>query len=177
MHFKEKDMLKVVSVGIMIAIMISGCDYKYKSNCKQAQYISIKELRENYPKISAPREIDKAAKIYNYKDGDILLINERNKGIHVINNRVKETPQNIAFIEIPGNIDMAVKDGYMYVDSFTDLLVLDIRDINSIKTVYRKEKVFPYDAMQAVDKRDDKMGGECYDYDYTKTDAFVIGFK
>ena len=159
---------------IMIAIMISGCDYKYKSHCKKAEYISAKDLRAKYPKISPAREIGKAAKIYTYKDGDILLINELNKGIHVINNRVKESPQNISFIEIPGNVDMAIKDGYLYVDSFTDLLVLDIRNIDDIKTVYRKEKVFAYDAMQAVP---DKESGECYDYDYDKKDAFVIGFK
>jgi len=173
MHFDKGEKLKIVSMAIMIVIMISGCDYKYENPCKKAKYISAEELRADYPKVSAPREIGKAAKIYNYMDGDILLVNEKNKGIHVINNRVRETPQNIAFIEIPGNIDMAVKDGYLYVDSFTDLLVLDIRDINDIKTVYRKEKVFPYDAMQAADK----TSGECYDYDYSKTDAFVIGFK
>ncbi len=166
-------MVKVSAVVIMIAIMISGCEYKYDNPCKKAIYMSAEELRADYPKISAAREIGTAAKIYNYMDGEIILINERNKGIHVVNNRVKETPQNISFIEIPGNIDMAVKDGYMYVDSFTDLLVLDIRDINDIKTVYRKEKVFPYDAMQAADK----TTGECYDYDYKKTDAFVIGYK
>ncbi|HIP46884.1 MAG TPA: hypothetical protein EYG95_04940 [Campylobacterales bacterium] len=164
--------MKRVSIAIMIVIMMSGCIEKYESGCKKAKYITAENLRANYPKISAPREIEKAAKIYNYMNGDIILVNEKNKGIHVVNNRVKETPQNIAFIEIPGNIDMAVKDGYMYVDSFVDLLVLDIRDINDIKTVYRKEKVFHYDAMQAVDK----VNGECYDYDY-KTDAFVIGFK
>jgi len=173
MHFKESGVLKISSIAIMIVIMISGCEYKYDNPCKKAVYMSAEELREDYPKISSAREIGTAAKIYNYMDGDIIFVNERNIGIHVINNRARETPENIAFIEIPGNIDMAVKDGYMYVDSFTDLLVLDIRDINDIKTVYRKEKVFPYDAMQAADK----TSGACYDYDYAKTDAFVIGFK
>jgi hypothetical protein len=159
----------------MIVLILGGCEYKYESPCKKAKYISKKELRENYPKVVAPKEVEKAAKIYNYKDGDIILINERNRGIHVINNRVRERPQNVAFIEIPGNIDMAVKDGYLYVDSFTDLVVLNIGDINDIKTVYKKEKVFPYDPMQAAPIAD-KESGECYDYDY-KDDAFVIGFE
>ncbi len=172
-NFNRGEYVRTMFTTIMIAIMISGCDYKYENPCKKAKYISTEDLRANYPKISAPKQIEKAAKIYNYMDGEILLINERNKGIHVVNNRVRETPQNIAFIEIPGNIDMAVKDGYMYVDSFTDLIVLDIRNINDIKTVYRKEKVFPYDPMQTVDK----TSGECYNYDYNKKDAFVIGFK
>ena len=164
--------MKRVSMVIMIAIMISGCDYKYKSHCKKAKYISVKELRANYPKVSAPREVEKAAKIYNYLDGDIILINEKNKGIHVINNRVRETPQNVAFIEIPGNVDMAVKDGYLYVDSFTDLVVLDIRDIAHIKTVNRKEDIFHSNPYQMNLSKDD---GECYDYDYSQHGFFVIG--
>ncbi len=158
------------------ALVFAGCDYVYDSPCKKVKYISAKALRANYPKVSAPREIEKAAKIYNYKDGDILLINERNKGIHIIDNRVRETPVNVGFIEIPGNIDMAVNSGYLYVDSFTDLIVLDIRDIHNVKTVYRKEDIFPYDPMQAV--RDlQKEDGVCYEYDDSKRDAFVIGFK
>ncbi len=168
--------MKRVNMVIMIAIMISGCDYKYKSHCKKAQYISAKELRENFPKVSAPIEVEKAGKIYNYLDGDIILINEKNKGIHVINNRVRETPQNVAFIEIPGNVDMAVKNGYLYVDSFSDLVVLDIRDIAHIKTVSTKEKVFHYDQYQ-MEPSVEKGSGECYDYDYNKKDAFVIGYK
>jgi ABC-type antimicrobial peptide transport system permease subunit len=167
--------MKIVGIGIMIVLIFGGCEYKYESPCKKAKYISKKELRENYPKVVAPKAVEKAAKIYNYKDGEIILINEQNKGIHLINNRVRETPQNVAFIEIPGNIDMAVKDGYLYVDSFTDLLVLNIKDIKNIQLVYRKEKVFPYDVMQAVPVAD-KESGECYDYDY-KNDAFVIGFE
>ncbi len=165
--------------AVAVAFGMSGCDYKTpKSHCKKAVYITKKELRESYPKVVAPREIEKAAKIYNYRDGDILLINEENKGIHVIDNRVRETPKNVAFIEIPGNIDMAVKNDYLYVDSFTDLLVLDISDIGNIRLVHRKKDLFPYDMYQAERHNGfDKSGDQCYDYDYTKQDAFVIGYE
>ena len=167
--------MRIIGLAIMMFIMMHGCSKKYDDKCKDAEYISVEKLRADYPRISAAREIEKAAKIYNYQDGEILLVNERNKGIHVINNRVKETPVRVSFIEIPGNVDMAVKDGYLYVDSFTDLLVMDIRNINDVKTIYRKEKIFPYDAMQAVASL--KEDGECYRYDTSKKDVFVIGFR
>ena len=118
--------MKVLSFVIMIAFIMSGCEEKYKyDGCHEAKVISYKQLRTEYPKVEQGREIGKAAKIYNYKNGDILLINERNKGIHVVDNRIKhKVTKGDHFIEIPGNVDMAVKDGYLYADSFTDMLVL-----------------------------------------------------
>ena len=164
---------QTTTTPMVATFYIKSQNWNFSNPCKKVKYISAKELRANYPKIVAPTEVEKAAKIYNYKDGEIILINEKNKGIHIIDNRVKETPKNVAFIEIPGNVDMAIKDGYLYVDSFTDLVVMDIRDINAIKTVYRKEKVFSYDPYTMLDQ----SKGECYDYDSRKEDAFIIGSK
>ncbi len=31
-----------------------------------------------------------------------------------------------------GNIDMAVKDGYLYADSFMDMVIFDIRNLDNI---------------------------------------------
>lgn len=158
----------------MIVFIMSGCEKKYNYNgCHEAKVLSYKELRADYPKVKSGQKIGKAAKIYNYKDGDILLINEKNKGIHVVDNRIKhKVTKGDYFIEIPGNVDMAVKDGYLYADSFTDLVVLDIRDISNIKTVSRKEAIFAEDFRQAV--RDDMTKNKCSNY---STGGFVIGYK
>ena len=157
----------------MIAFIMSGCEEKYNYNgCHKTKVISYKQLRTDYPKVKAGQEIGKAAKIYNYKNGDILLINESNKGIHVVDNRIKhKVTKGDYFIEIPGNVDMAVKNDYLYVDSFTDLIVLDIRDISDIKVVSRKEAIFPEDFYQAV--RDDMRKNRCPE----DSDGFVIGYE
>ncbi len=169
-------MLKSLSAIAMIVFIFSGCDYKYKDPCKKAPTISAEDLREHYPKVTAPKKIEKAAKIYNYKDGDILLINEKNRGIHLIDNRNPQNPINLNFIEIPGNIDMAVKGNYLYVDSFTDLVVLDIHDLHDIKTVYRKEDIFPYNRRQAIDDMQNNSN-ECYRYDAGIESGFYIWFN
>jgi hypothetical protein len=39
---------------------------------------------------------------------------------------------------------MAVKDGYLMVDSFMDLVVIDINNMNNIKEVNRSIDIFPY---------------------------------
>lgn len=134
-------------------LVLGGCtDKKSYKGCHDPIYISYESLRSDYPAVSAPREITEAAKIYVY--GDILLVNEKNIGIHVIDNRVRTSPQAKYFIDIPGNIDMAVKEGYLYVDSFMDLVILDIRDIDNIQTVRRKNEIFPYDDTQALSEED-----------------------
>ena len=168
-------MNRVVLGAITMLILMSGCEEKYKyTGCHEPKTLSLEELRSEYPKFLEGKEIGKAAKIYNYKNGDILLINERNKGIHVVDNRVEKrgkVSKGDKFIQIPGNVDMAVKDGYLYADSFTDLLVLDIRDINDIKLVTRKEKIFAVDYRQA--SYDDTTKDKCYYHG----SEFIIGYE
>ncbi len=168
--------IKLFIYFILASLFFTGCidindSTSYKSTCKKPRYMSYKDLRADYPAVKKPKEIDTAGKIYVF--GDILLINERNQGIHVIDNRVKETPIAKKFIEIPGNIDLAVKDGYLYVDSFIDLVVLNINDINNITVVDRKEEVFPYNHLQALSEEDlDKY--RCYP---DENKGVVVGYK
>ena len=55
-----------------------------------------------------------------------LFVNERGKGVHIINNTDPKNPDNMAFISIPGNYDMAAKGNWLYADNVSDLLVFDI---------------------------------------------------
>jgi hypothetical protein len=151
-------MVMKISLVLVLALVFMGCtdkygDDSYEGNDCSYKSMTYKELRADYPKVKKPREIKVAGKIYNYKDGDIILVNEENLGIHVIDNSDKMHPKSLSFIDLPGNIDIAVKDGYLYADSFTDLVVIDIRDINNIKVVKRKEGAFAYDKYQALENR------------------------
>mgnify|MGYP003625113283 FL=1 len=89
--------------------------------------------------VIAPIPMDESGKIYVY--GDYIFVNEKYEGVHVVDNTDPKAPQKIAFIKIPGNVDVSVKGNYLYADSITDLIVLDISDINNIKTVNRLENV------------------------------------
>ena len=88
----------------------------------------------------ASREINNPGKL-NYKDG-YLFISETKKGIHIIDNRNTSNPLNISFIVLPGNYDIATKGDYLYADSYLDLVVFDISNINSIVEVNRLENNF-----------------------------------
>ncbi len=109
---------------------------------------------ENSVEIIAPLPIDESGKIYAFDD--YVFINDKYNGIHVIDNSDPFSPNKIAFIKIPGNVDMAVKDQFLYADSISDLLVFDISDIgnislvNRLSDVLRDNIIWPFEA-DAVD--------------------------
>ncbi len=90
--------------------------------------------------VSSPQPLVKPGKIYT-KDG-YLFINELKEGIHVIDNRDPSSPKQLAFINIPGNGDIAVRDQFLYADSYMDLVTFDISNLTDIHEVARVQNVF-----------------------------------
>lgn len=102
--------------------------------------ISLAEMRSLPVGITKAQTATKTGKIYIFND--YLFINEPNKGIHIYNNANPNNPVNISFLQIPGNIDLAVHNNILYADSYIDLLAFDITAINNIKLVKRTPEVF-----------------------------------
>ncbi|OEY72937.1 LVIVD repeat-containing protein [Salegentibacter salarius] len=92
-------------------------------------------------KISEPRAIAEAGKIYTY--GDYVFINDDQKGVHIIDNTHHRNPVKIKFLEIPLNTDIAVKDNMLFANSAMDLVVFDLSEMNNIKEEGRMKNVFP----------------------------------
>ncbi|MBT8321711.1 MAG: hypothetical protein KJO90_08620 [Eudoraea sp.] len=100
--------------------------------------MSFEEFK-NSVDIIAPVPVQESGKIYAYDD--YIFVNDKYKGVHVIDNSNPENPRKISFIKIAGNVDISVKDNYLYADSITDLMVFDISDINNIQIVKRLDNV------------------------------------
>ena len=113
-------------------------------------YMSYDDLRKAV-KTTEATELVNPGKIY-FKDG-YIFINEEMKGIHIIDNRNPENPQNLSFIEIPGNIDIAVKNNILYADSYIDMIAIDISDISNPKEVKRVTDIFPYMTPPPTDEK------------------------
>lgn len=92
--------------------------------------------------IEPARKLTNPAKIY--VRGTFLFVNEFNEGVHVINNADPKSPKPIAFIKIPGNQDLELKDNVMYADNGLDLVAIDISSPQSVKILKRIDDVFPY---------------------------------
>jgi len=101
---------------------------------------TMESVRAKATPISSPIAMLKTGKIYVYQD--YLFINEPHKGIHIFNNINPSKPQAISFLNIPGNVDIAILDEKLYADSFTDLLTFDLADPASPKLLTRNKDVF-----------------------------------
>jgi hypothetical protein len=145
-----KALRTILIATFFIAVIFPGCkDVIYENDLRNVPvYLSYTELRSAVKKNSS-RELINPGKIY-FKDG-YIFINEELKGIHVIDNRDPRNPENVAFIEIPGNIDMAVKNDILYADSYIDLVSIDISDLSNPHEVDRVTNVFPYTIPQIKD--------------------------
>lgn len=131
---------------LIIAWTLGGC---LKDNCSSVyQYKIYTPVYQTMPQVRAavksegPQPVVNTGKIY-FKDG-FLFLNELNKGIHVIDDRDPSSPKNIAFLNIPGNADMAVQGNILYADSYVDMLAIDISKPENIRVVKRLDNVFPW---------------------------------
>lgn len=149
--------MKPISILLFI-VLIWSCkedDTQFEIiNVAVPQLVSKAEFRD-LVEIQSPKPINKAGKIYAYEN--YIFINDNSEGLHVIDNTNPSTPQAIAYIKIPGNEDISVKNNFLYADSAIDLVVFDISDIQNIEMVSQLEDVFSVynfqfpDDIQSVD--------------------------
>lgn len=139
-----KKLIKIFSVIMAFAAITTSCtDKSYERVTYTANtpvYMPFNDFRASFRKTEA-RDSITPGKIY-FKD-NYLFINDPGKGIHVIDNSNPSSPQKIAFYEILGNVDMAIKGNILFADSYIDLLAIDITDVNNPQEVGRLKNVFP----------------------------------
>ncbi len=100
--------IKYIFSLVILFLGFNSCvdEYTEVFTANSPVYMSYEDLREAVDYSSA-RDLEKPGKIY-FKDG-YIFVNENAKGIHIIDNKNPRDPKNIGFIEIPGNVDMAIK--------------------------------------------------------------------
>ena len=119
---------------ILSCFFFHGC---VKDTCKrtysyiyyQPVYKPVAEVLGNI-KSNSPKQVDNPGKIYML--GQYIFLNEIDKGIHVIDNSNPSAPKNIAFIDIPGNLDIAVKGTTLYADFYRDFVAIDISNPENV---------------------------------------------
>jgi hypothetical protein len=110
---------------------MSGC---LKDKCeREVTYIRVDPVFKTYSEIrstkvvsESPRELEVPGKIYFYNN--LVFINEKREGVHIIDNSQPSNPVKIRFLAIPGNDDIAVRNGILYANSYIDLLAIDLSD-------------------------------------------------
>ncbi len=127
---------------VFALIGISSCDYDCETVTRtiySRQVFDVQSLQSEIG-IVPSEEIETPGGLF-YKDG-YVFINERGKGIHILDNSTPSAPAPVAFLKIPGNYAMSARLNYLYVDSYLDLFVFDISDPKDIKQLGKQEGVF-----------------------------------
>ncbi len=141
-------MKSIVQFSVMMLItaslLITGCE---NDRCIRTEdYIAFEPVYKRIDEMRKPasfgpaRDLISPGKIFYYKG--YLLINERHEGIHVINNSDPANPTKVGFLEVLGCIDMAVHQDILYVDSYLDLVGINILNPTSPAEVNRIQDVF-----------------------------------
>ena len=115
-----------------------------------------------------PIPISNAGKLYKY--GHYILVNERYKGVHLINNQNPSVPIQVGFLQVPGSVDFAVKQNVLYVDNAVDLVAINLNNIQAITVNKRIRNAFP--AMLPPDNI-----WSSYDMAGAPDDAVIVGWE
>jgi len=144
--------MKKINLLILCLLVLVSCDKDDDQSQDQSQIQEIQvAIPETMPlsdfralvNVEEPAAIEESGKIYTYQN--LIFINDNLKGVHVIDNSNPESPVKKAFIRIPQNTDVAVRNNLLYANSGIDLVVFDISDINNIQQQSTVENVFDSD--------------------------------
>ncbi|OQP56363.1 LVIVD repeat-containing protein [Niastella populi] len=133
-----------LTITVMLVASLSGCDKEkalqtytwYEPNFK-----TLTEVRADM-KSGPAQGLKRPGKIYIF--GNYIFLNELDEGIHIFDNTQPSSPKNLAFIPIPGNVDLAVTGNVLYADSYSDLVTFDITDPKAVKPLKFMNNAFPH---------------------------------
>ena len=108
---------------------------------------------------------------------NLLFQVEQDSGIHIINYANAVSPQKLGFIRSFLCKELAVRNGFIYTNNLSDLVVIDINNPSDIREVGRTTDVFPDLATQYPQKtatnQFERIYFECPD----PAKGVVIGWK
>jgi hypothetical protein len=133
---------RLLFTALLGAACLAACDFTpHREEREGLRPIYLTKEAASRVVAGPARPLRTPGKIY-VKD-DFIFVNEMHQGIHVINNFDPERPQPVAFISIPGNVDLAIKDNILYADNYRDLVLLDIANPANIRVANRVVNALP----------------------------------
>lgn len=132
------------SAGVLLLLAGCGPEIEEPPSFAESEYEPIlmtREVLEKSIRSTNAGSIDIPGKMYRY--GDMLYISERYEGVHVIDNSDPSNPVNKGFVHIPGCVDVAVRGNTLFANSASDLVVVNISNLEDVVVTDRVAKLFP----------------------------------
>jgi hypothetical protein len=135
--------IPIITLIMFFSMVFSSCEDNTLKEYKgyAPVYLSYNDLRTS---VTEEQNVDlkNPGKIY-FKDNYIFIVEEL-KGIHIYDNSNPSSPVKKTFIKLPGVVDISITDNIMYADSYIDLVVLDVENIDNVHEVGRLKDLLPY---------------------------------
>jgi hypothetical protein len=135
--------IPILTLFSVFSIFFSSCEDSTLKEYKgyAPVYLSYKDLRAAVTE-EQRTDLKNPGKIY-FKDNYIFIVEEL-EGVHVYDNSDPSSPVKKSFVKLPGVVDISISGFIMYADSYVDLVVLDVENIDNIHEVGRVKDIFPY---------------------------------
>lgn len=150
----------------IIALSFGACNKEKNKTVQGLKPIYATESELSTVEISEKQALRNPGRIYTYNH--LLLVNEQSKGIHIYDNTNIESPIELSFISILGNMDFSVKNNLIYADNVTDLIIIDISNPNQPTYKSRIKNVFPVQQFPSE---------SCYFECVDATKGIVVGWE
>lgn len=133
--------MKNLYFSLTCLIFFSICSCTTDQGTVEVEYVEAKAIYGDISKIRATplnesaRAIENPGKIFIGER--YILIGEEGSGIHVIDNHDRTNPEQLAFINIPGNREYYVSENMLYAESYYDLIKIDIANPLNVSLIGR----------------------------------------
>jgi len=162
--------LLFTALSLSLSILLTGLDIDQGYGGQYLPVFMKRAEMEKAVKMESAYPLRNTGKIYLYKQ--FILINEKYKGIHIIDNSTPSTPVNKGFLHIDGCIDMAMNGDILYADNAVDLIALKFdNNFTSVQVTERLKAVFP------EIESPDGIGSRYYLNKFRPTDAILVAWK
>jgi hypothetical protein len=127
---------------LILTVFLSSCikDKSTKTYTIYRPEFSVRQSIKDNAFLQSPSIMKNLGSFALYNN--MMFINEKNKGIHVIDCSQPSNPVNKGFIPIPGNTGLAIKNDALYADCYCDLLVFSISNKENISCVNALPNIF-----------------------------------
>ena len=138
-------MRKIIALIVLGSVLFTACQDRVfvTRDANKPIYQDVSEWRATSFALEGPRKLSQAGKIYLYNN--YLFVVEKGSGIHFIDNQDPHNPSVFGFLPVYACSDISVKNDQLYVDSYFDILVFDISDVNNPSLSSRAENAISFD--------------------------------
>ncbi len=137
-------MKKIIIISLALFIIIACRKKEITSEVELSNYTPVlmnTNTMRNSIKFIIDKKLENPGKIY-YFNKHIYVV-DKYEGIHIYDNTDASNPVHKGFVNIPGCINLAVKNNILYADNAVDLVAIDIGGYTKATEVQRFKDIFP----------------------------------